>query len=63
VAATLLASGERAAHALCDRVGGVRWMIAAQPATLVQERTFFNVNTPDALRQAESWLPLHSQDA
>ena len=63
VAATLLASGERAAHALCDRVGGVRWMIAGQPATLVQERTFFNVNTPDDLRRAESWLPLHSRDA
>ena len=54
VAAELLAGGERAAHVLCDRVRGARWMIA-EKKTLVTEHTFFNVNTPDDLRRAEAW--------
>lgn len=63
VAAELLVTGERAAHALSARVRGTRWMIAEQPIATVQAHTFFNVNTPDDLQRAESWRPLHSHDA
>ncbi len=63
VAAELLATGERAAHALCTRVRGVHWLITGQPITMVQAHTFFNVNTPDDLQRADAWRHLHSHDA
>lgn len=62
-AETLLAGGERAAHALRDRVRGARWMIADQPTSLVDDLTFFNVNTPNDLQRAASWRRLHPLDA
>ncbi len=52
---TLLVSGERAAHAIVDAVHGSRWSIAEELSPDVAARTFFNVNTPDDLRRAESW--------
>lgn len=63
VATALLAGGERAAHALADAVGGAKWQIAAMLSPAAASRTFFNVNTPDDLQLAESWLSLQQRDA
>jgi molybdenum cofactor guanylyltransferase len=52
----LMVSGERAAHAIIDAVGGSRWAIDQELSPDAAARTFFNVNTPDDLRRAESWV-------
>lgn len=59
VATRLLANGERAAHAILDQVGGVRWLIDEHLSPQDARRTFFNVNTPDDLRRAELWVLPH----
>lgn len=57
VAAQLLASGERAAHALCAAVGGTPWPVASHLPPGDAARIFHNVNTPDDLTRARAWLP------
>ena len=60
VASELLASGERAAHALIDAVGGSTWPIDGTLSAADAERTFFNVNTHADLLRAASWTLLSS---
>ena len=63
-ATALLARGERSAQALWREVAGVHWRIDAMLSPARAARAFFNVNTPDDLRLAESWLsPQRSSDA
>ena len=56
VASALLARGERSAQALWRAVDGASWDIDAMLTPERAARTFFNVNTPDDLRRAESWV-------
>jgi molybdopterin-guanine dinucleotide biosynthesis protein A len=56
VATALLAQGERSAQALCREVAGVPWSIDAMLSPDRAARAFFNVNTPDDLRLAETWI-------
>lgn len=56
VARELIASGERAAHVMLERVGGTRWETERWLSPADARRTFHNVNTKDDLRVAESWL-------
>jgi molybdopterin-guanine dinucleotide biosynthesis protein A len=59
VALTMLREGERAAHALHARMGGTVWRVDA--ATDAAQGAFFNVNTPDDLERAQSWLRQQQQ--
>ena len=56
VARDMLARGERAAHIFANACNGFHWPIDLSMSPADAERTFFNVNTPDDLRRAESWL-------
>lgn len=59
VALSLLDAGERAAHALAQRVGGARWPIAPRsPGSDVPDQ-FFNVNTASDLAYAATWFTSH----
>ena len=55
IATALLARGERSAQALWREVAGVEWSVDAMLTPERAARAFFNVNTPDDLRLAESW--------
>lgn len=52
----LLSCGERAAHLLCERAGGRPWETASHLDAETVVRTFHNINTPDDLARAESWV-------
>jgi len=52
----LLAHGERAAHRLCEQAGGRPWHTASHLGAERAVRTFHNINTPDDLARAASWL-------
>jgi molybdenum cofactor guanylyltransferase len=56
MARSLLAAGERAAHALCATAGGTPWVIADHLSERDAARIFFNVNTPHDLQHALQWL-------
>lgn len=64
VATALLARGERSAQALWREAAGVQWFVDAMLSPARAARAFFNVNTPDDLRLAESWLsPQQTSDS
>jgi len=52
----LLERGERAAQLVCERSGGRPWYTASHLGMERAVRTFHNINTPDDLVRAESWL-------
>jgi molybdopterin-guanine dinucleotide biosynthesis protein A len=56
LSSTLLASGERAAHALAAACGGERWPIPASAPDSGESHSFFNVNTPADLALAAGRL-------
>ena len=56
VASETLARGERAAHIFANACDAFHWRIDVAMSPAEAQRTFFNVNTPDDLRRAETWL-------
>lgn len=53
---TLLRDGERTAQRLAELAGASRWRTASHLGAERAVRTFHNINTPDDLARAESWL-------